>query len=403
MRSTAGIVAGFLFIGLAANCGGDDSSGTNNTAGTTSVVAGQGGENTGATSNGGTSSAGKSSLPSAGEGGGPAPTGCTKDADCGANATCVDAACKKNDGEACEASADCLHSCVDKVCVPGADDGADCVVDSDCAHTCIDNVCAPASELGGDCDVALGAGGAGGAGAGGNGSVNASGGVGGDNGVVPQNPDCVAPLQCVSGKCLTPDGEACKDNVDCIDTCVKNLCAPKGGLDGACDDDTDCIEFDGGKLICDPNKHVCKLDISSPCQDGKQCQSNRCICSDADCTVRTCKTPDSVCQCKWSPANSESCDNGSANLTKTTQDPNGCTGANFCNAGQCVPNDGGACTIQCVYHAAVDNGNGNTTPAYCTSNGPTTCKAGYHGEAGGDCTIQKLTTTCSASCTCTLN
>jgi hypothetical protein len=288
------------------------------------------------------------------------------------------------------------------MCTAKGDDGAACTENEQCAHTCIDGTCAPASDLGGDCDVDVGAGGADGAGPGP--TVGGNGGAGGDAGV-PQNPDCKAPLQCFGGKCLTPDGEACTDDADCVNTCVSNVCQPKSGLDGKCDATADCDNsIDGVKLTCDQNKKLCKLDLTSLCQTNAQCQSNRCICADATCSTRACKTPDSVCQCKYSQANAETCDNGSPNLNKQIQDPNGCTGANFCNGGQCVPNDGGACTIQCVYHPATTDNMGNqTAPAYCSSNGPTACKAGYTGTPTSDCTIPKGTQTCTASCQCQLN
>jgi len=316
MRSSAGIVAGFLLFGLVANCGGADSGNPNggSTAGTTANAGEGGGENTGATSNNGGSSvanAGQPSTPTAGEGGmggmPPMMTGCANDADCGANAKCVDTVCLKDDGQACSGASDCQNNCIDDVCTSKLPDGKDCTTDDDCAHTCIDNVCGPASDVGGDCDVDLGMGGAGGAGAGGASSMDSAG-QGGQSSM-PQARDCVAPLQCFSGKCLTPNGQACRENVDCIDTCVNSVCQPKSGLDQPCDDTSDCAS---AGLVCDTASSKCKFVLKQRCTDNEQCQSNRCICADDHCTIRTCKTPTSVCECRWSPEDSESCSTGSA-------------------------------------------------------------------------------------------
>jgi hypothetical protein len=385
---------------LVANCGGDDSGSTGNKAGSANV-SGEGGEGntpTAGTTTGGSSTAGKTSM--GGEGGVPAVTGCTKDADCGATAKCVETVCKSNDGETCTTSDDCQNACIDGVCTAKLDDGAACTADEECAHTCIDGACAPVSDVGGDCDVDLGAGGAGGAGSGGAGSGGAAG-AGGEAGVVVvQNPDCSAPLQCVSGKCLIPDGEACTDNIDCINTCVKNVCEPKSTIDGACDDKSDCAV---AALVCDTTSATCKLDLLQQCTDNPQCQTNRCICSNANCTVRTCKSAASVCQCKWSPSDSATCSNASANLNATTQDPNGCSADtnNYCNQGQCVPNVAGDCTQLCTRDT---KGTDSTADDTCsTDGGMTGCNAGYHANQTKGCTADKLALTCSATCTCVLN
>jgi hypothetical protein len=401
MRSTAGIVAGLLVVGLFANCGGSDSDGGGPKAGSSSV-GGEGGDGqttTAGKGSGGTSStAGKGSTPAGGEGGAPVtPVGCTKNADCGATAKCVGDVCKKNDGVACVATAECQNACIDKVCTSKGADGADCSGDDECAHTCIDNVCAPVSSVGGDCDADNGAGGAGGAGSVSTGTA----GAGGESGALPAVNDCKAPLQCYAGKCLTPNGEACTDNVDCLNTCVANVCKPKGSVDGACDDTSDCVA--NSKLVCDVAKHKCKLDTLAQCQVNDQCQSNRCLCSNHDCTIRECKTMDSICQCRYSPTDAPSCDNSSPTLDQKTIDPNGCSGANFCSAGSCIVNNGGACTEPCTFHP----GNPNAMPAVadsCTSAGaPVGCNGGYHGNVTTQCYVVKGTQTCSAACQCDLN
>jgi hypothetical protein len=400
MRSYAGIVAGLFAIALVANCGGDDSGGTGTpTAGTSSTHAGEGGEgnstSTAGSKNGGSTNGGSTVTPSAGEGG-MATAACTKDAECGANAKCVKGECKKDDGQACTASAECQNACIDGMCTAKLPDDAACTSDDQCAHTCIDGKCAPPSPVGGDCDVDLGAGGAGGAGGAPAVGPLAAAGAGGDAGGLPPVNDCQAPLQCYAGKCLTPDGETCADNTDCLNTCVANVCKPKGTIDDKCDDTADCSS---DKLVCDPTKKVCKLDVLSQCQTNAQCQSNRCLCSNHDCTVRTCKTADSSCQCRYSPTDAPSCDADSPVLDQKTADPNGCNSAKFCSAGSCISNAGGACTEPCTYHAATDN-----TPASCTSAGaPVGCNGGYHGNVTTQCYIPKGTTSCAAVCQCDLN
>jgi hypothetical protein len=403
MRSSAGIVAGFLFVGLAANCGGNDTNNAATPGGSANSSAGQGGEGNTATIVGGTdggipvggstmSHAGEPAvLPMAGQGGMPAPTGCTKNADCGDAATCVDTVCKSNDGENCTANADCLNNCIDGVCTPRLDDGGTCTADGDCAHTCIDGACAPVSDLGGDCDVDLGAGGAGAGGAGAGGAQSAGAGAGGANASLPQNPDCKAPLLCVSGKCLAPVGEACTGNVDCADTCINSVCQPRSTIDGTCDENSDC---DSAALVCDVATSKCKLDVLQQCGDDNQCASQRCICSDANCAVRTCKKPPANCLCKWSPTDSPTCNVGSSNLNATKEDPQGCvaTDGNFCNGGQCVVNNGGGCTNNC----AIDTGSGA-----CVPNGTTTCKAGYHATITAACAFSKGV--CQGTCRCDLN
>jgi hypothetical protein len=217
------------------------------------------------------------------------------------------------------------------------------------------------------------------------------------------NPDCEAPLACSGGTCLTPDGEDCVDNVDCIHTCVENVCAPDGVIYGACDDDDDCAHE---ALVCDEGE--CKLDLLVVCTDNAECESNRCICSDSTCSVRTCKDPDAVCQCKWSPSDSATCDNGSANLAPTTQDPNGCNAStgDYCNVGTCIDAVGGSCSANCVYVAPVpDDPNtapNEAQPAACNPGTPTGCAGGYDENVTVACALNKGATACNSTCQCDL-
>lgn len=391
MRSTAGILAGLVLVGFITNCGGDD----NSSDGPKGGSATEGGD--GGTSNKSGSSTGGSSNKSGSSGLGGAggeitnPTGCTLGDECPANSDCIDDVCKLEDGETCDSANDCINNCIDDSCTSLLPDGQACTLDEECAHTCIADECAPVSGVGGPCDVGLGAGGAGG----GAGAAGA-GGAGGEE----QPTDCEARLQCDGGTCLTPDGGDCADNVDCINTCVANVCAPKGTIDGNCDDVADCAV---AALVCDTTLAKCKLDLLQQCTDNGQCESDRCICSNANCTVRTCKSPAASCLCKWSPADSAACTVSAANLNATTQDPNGCDvgTANYCNQGQCVPNTAGDCVRPCTTTPDT-NPDPNVSNSMCVAGGaPTGCNAGYHANITAECAMNKLG--CGATCTCVLN
>jgi hypothetical protein len=395
MRS-AGVVAALFVVALFTNCGGDDNNSTGGGGGTPSdggeggtTSAGKGGSTTA-----GSSTAGKTSAAGEGMGGMPAPTGCETSDDCAANQECVETVCKLVDGEACTAAADCVNNCVDDVCTSLLPDGEACTSDDECAHTCIGEVCALPSGVGGDCDIAMGEGGAGG------GPAVSTGGAGGEGGAADmQARDCEAPLQCLEGKCLTPDGEACTDNVDCLNTCVDNVCEPKGLLDGDCDDNADCAV---AALVCDETDAKCKLDLLQQCNEDAQCESNVCICSNANCTVRTCKNPNAQCLCKWSPSDSAVCSVASANLNAQVQDPRGCTAADntYCNQGQCVPNTGGSCVQPC--NNIPDDPNTAANERACTPNGAATgCNAGYHPNVTASCAVNKAE--CSQTCVCELD
>jgi hypothetical protein len=393
MRSSAGIVAGLFMAMLVANCGDDSNGGSPGGSGST----GEGGES-GSNPTAGSSSAGKmntagSMNPGGGGEGGtgtPTPTGCMGDDDCEDTQQCIDTVCKNNDGEACTGADDCVNNCIDDECTSLLPDGEACTLDEECAHTCIGEMCAPQSTVGGDCDVPDdGAGGAGGGGAGGNGAGGAP--------AAPPNPDCAEPLECTAGTCLTPDGEACADNVDCINTCVDSVCAPKGGVDADCDDDLDCAVQ---ALICDPNTSKCKLDLGETCTDDSQCRTENCICANNNCATRTCKTANSSCLCRFSEGTT--CSVQSGVLLPGVEDPKGCTAAtnNYCNQGQCVPNSGGSCTMPC----AVNNGGTPDDPAddTCNSSGaPTGCNPGYHAVIDTQCTMNKAV--CGGTCHCVLN
>jgi hypothetical protein len=236
-------------------------------------------------------------------------------------------------------------------------------------------MCGPVSGVGGPCDDGAGAGGAGGGG-----PAPGGGGVGGGPAATS---DCDAPLVCVESKCLTPDGEACTDNIDCVNVCVGNVCGPAAGLNGACDDTADCSEG----MVCNPGTDTCKLDLGETCTANAACQSNKCLCANATCTVRTCKTADSTCLCKWS--DTDSCSNASDNLNSQVQDPNGCSSPNFCHKSLCVPQTNGTCSQSCDADCVGQ-------PATLMNN----CSAGRLPSAS--CSFIKLQG-CVASCSCNLN
>lgn len=412
MRFTAGMFAGLTLLFVAVSCGDDDTSGSSNDGG-----ANEGGSGGSSSGKGGTSAGTMNNVSGdsmGGTGGVPAPTGCTDDMDCEDNQQCIDDVCKGEEGAACNQAADCIDNCIDDVCTSKLPDDAACVADEDCAHTCIDEVCRPKSSVGGDCDVDLGEGGGGGmGGTGGGANVAGMGGEGGAAILLP-HPDCQEPYQCYAGKCLGPDGAACTDNVDCINTCINSVCEPQSSLDGACDEDSDCVSQD---FVCDPATDTCKLAVKVQCTANEQCQSERCICADATCLTRACKTANSTCLCRWSPKDSETCNVSSAPLSAKAEDPNGCNGANFCSGnGQCVPNAGGDCVQQCQRVGPGPDGMNNTADDVCGEFGaPSGCNPGYSGEQtpNGACKPTKVVTTvdgtsvinwpCQAQCTCELD
>ena len=185
------------------------------------------------------------------------------------------------------------------------------------------------------------------------------------------------------------------DNVDCVNTCVANVCAPKSGFDGDCDDGDDC-ELEGATLVCDEGTDTCKLELLSPCTDNAQCESNRCICSDEFCNTCTCKTPESVCGCRYSPSDAPSCNGSSPPMAYDSIDPNGgCSANQVCSGdGVCIADDGGTCTQACV---DADPGDAiNCQP----SGGPSsTCASGYDETVTNPCHNEKLVG-CTATCSC---
>ncbi len=335
MRSPASVFAALALVVVAfASCGGDDEGSNSATGGGgAGGTAGKGGS----AGKGGGSSAGTGGSTAGTNAGGMPATGCTTTDECAANEECVSGDCKKVDGQPCTADADCVNACIDEVCTALLPDGEACTDDADCAHTCLAGECAPASGVGGPCDGAT----PGEGGAGGGGGAAGAGGAGSG----PESKDCTSPLVCAGDLCKTPDGESCSDNVDCINTCIGNVCGGIGGIDDSCDhgDDLDC----GGGLVCAGASDTCKQDAGQACSSNAECESNKCTCSTADCGVLTCKNAGATCNvCKYS-ANSDC--SGGGNLDSTTEDPNGCNAStgDMCHQGACVDQAAGTCSQAC--------------------------------------------------------
>lgn len=388
-QALIGASAIVLFTTFNAACGSSSSGGKSN--------GGAGGGSGGVVSTGGTTTTGgvggTHTGGTAGTSAGGAGATCTTNSDCTATTEqCVSGACKKVDGQPCTSDANCVNRCVSGTCSSLKADGANCTADSQCEHTCIAGKCAPTSAVGGPCDTPTAAGGAGGGGGHGGaaGAVsNGGGGHGGAGGAAPGSKDCATGLACTNGKCLTTDGGACVDNVDCVNTCIGNVCAPKTN-GGPCDtgDNADCPT--GQECAAGS----CRLSLAQPCTDNTQCASNKCICSDANCTTRTCKTAASQCLCRWSPSDSTSCNNTSAVLNAGATDPNGCDTNQICSNGNCVAGSSGTCTQNCA--TATDSG-GNTICAATTVTN--NCNVGY-APAQTSCTLNK--TVCDQTCQCVL-
>jgi hypothetical protein len=107
-----------------------------------------------------------------------------------------------------------------------------CRSNTDCDDVCIQGVCRPRSSEGGPCDES--------------------------------GPwDCENGLRCVNETCMKKLalGMRCTSNIDCLDTCVRGLCAVRSAAGGACDNDFfDCS--DG--LRCVEDKCVNRLPSRGP-------------------------------------------------------------------------------------------------------------------------------------------
>jgi hypothetical protein len=97
-------------------------------------------------------------------------------------------------------------SCIGGRCV--GDQGSSCIDNTDCVEVCIDTLCAPLSAGGGPCD---------------------------------QAEDCTSGHDCsATDLCRGTVGTICTTNVECLEACINDACAPLSLTNGPCDEDADC-------------------------------------------------------------------------------------------------------------------------------------------------------------------
>ena len=237
---------------------------------------------------------------------------CDETSDCdGEELVCTASACLVSNGNPCANNADCVHVCIEDLCVlpsvvegncdAGDNDdcnapavcsataclyeaGTSCSSNSQCIEECISGTCQPASTLGGPCDS-------------------------GDD------LDCSLPLVCYREQCLKPNGQACNNNDECVRVCIENICSDVEGMGEPCDEEADCQGFidcgeddlcGGPGASCTPNNdtlcntqlgaEVCifnKCDglkpISGLCQEDADCEGS------IGCSSGTCGSAGASC------------------------------------------------------------------------------------------------------------
>ena len=168
---------------------------------------------------------------------------CTINAEC-AN-VCIQSVCSPQapTGELCETDTDCItgHRCENSLCL--RDDGQSCTRNKECVNVCINQQCAMASGTGGDCESS------------------------------DLNEDCAANHICsdVTEICLLENGQSCRNNTNCHETCLGNTCAPKATTLETCDadDNEDCAP----NHVCQTTSNQCVLVNGQPCTTDDQCKN----------------------------------------------------------------------------------------------------------------------------------
>ena len=155
--------------------------------------------------------------------------------------------------------------------------------------------------------------------------------------------DCVSGLSCRSATALCqPTSGSCSANAECAFTCLGGQCQGLAGSLGTCDpnDSEDCTQ----DYTCVST--TCKPANGSSCtnaNDGSNdCASNYCVCANAPCTERKCRTIE--CKCQYKVDNGPSCDgnvdaNAEAYVNQCPATGAACDGAGGCQA---------ACTDCCA-------------------------------------------------------
>jgi hypothetical protein len=173
----------------------------------------------------------------------PCPSGNT---DCTSpNESCIDDVCRAlaPTGSACDApndDDDCMtgNECIDGTCLRS--DGEQCTSNSQCVNVCIGTgtrTCAPASATNEPCDTSDG------------------------------DADCQAGHLCVAGECLLIDDQPCTNNTQCVNVCIIDHCDPKSGLDGPCDQNSDCTDGTCVSDVCAPEPPL-RIFVTAASHDG---------------------------------------------------------------------------------------------------------------------------------------
>ncbi len=282
--------------------------------------------------------------------------------DCEASGTsCFGGACKKDNGQSCDADAECGAAnceCTSSSCSSRACDAVACL----CRYDAIAN---------GSCDASLSDG-------------------------VDDPEDCAtAGFSCYGGSCRRDVGQSCtadaqcgSSSCECVDaTCSSRRCAvsaclcgfdaapASGGCDGSLgegvDDPEDCA---GATSSCFGG--VCKGDNGQGCGADAECGSGNCECADAGCASRRCAPL--ACLCTYDAGADGTCE---TELDAGTVDPEDCAALGFaCYAGACKKEAGQSCGGD----SECGSGNCECADPACATRlcGGAACLCGY--DAGGD-------------------
>ncbi len=188
----------------------------------------------------------------------------------------------------------------------------------------------------------------------------------------PTATPCSLPLSVWS-----PDGVACSDDDQCVNTCVKGTCAPEGGAGEPCDAVGDCALF---ACLTVPGSATC-TDQLCQCPSGSFCSHNdQCV---GTCAGASCRAINTVCD---------------------TGDAADCTGAFTCVEKRCVLPEGSSCTANSVCRSALPFAGvqpaRHLRPGVATR--PPTAPPASRASKSGTCLLQ-AGATCSTPSSCASN
>lgn len=244
----------------------------------------------------------------------------TDDNNCNGTSSCDGAGvCKKENGQACGAAAECLSgNCVDGTC---------------CADGCT-TPCRSCANAAGTCTTLV---------------------TSGDDNTCSGNNTCDA-----SGACKLDLGQACTGATQCASgfcvdgTCCANACTtPCRSCANAAGSCTTLVTNQTDDNCSTPNScdgtATCKKAAGQSCTTATECASG--ICKDGTCCTSACT---GSCQSCANPS-------GTCNPVSSGDDADTCTGANTCVSGACKKKNGQSCA------AALDCASGNCKDNTCCS------------------------------------